>query len=174
LSNSQGESMFIAYRKSTIVRLALAIVLLAGLIHVRAAKAESVDFGWVQGSGGPNFDYSTAITLDGSGNAYVTGFVTNGSGNEDGFINKWDASGNPVWGNALAGPAHDANHGVALDGDGNVYVSGAFSDTVEFDPGNSAGNLTSEGLTDIFVVKYDADGDFIWVKGVGGISSDGG
>src|SRR5215207_9026089 len=160
--------------KYGIVRITLAVLLIAGIFGVQPVQAESIDFGWVQGGGGPNFDYGTAITLGDSGNAYFTGFVTNGPGNEDGFLNKWDANGNPIWANFVAGPAHDANHDVALDGDGNVYVSVAFSNTVEFDPGNTAGNLTSAGLTDIFIIKYDADGKFIWVKGVGGTSSDGG
>jgi hypothetical protein len=165
--------MFIKNRKYAILRVVLAAVLMAGLIHVRPAKAESVDFGWVQGGGGPTMDYGTALAVDASGNAYFTGFVTNGPGNEDGFLNKWDASGNPVWAAFVAGTGHDANHAVALDGDGNVYVSGAFSDTVEFDPGNTAGDRTSAGSTDAFVVKYDSAGDFVWVKGVGGSSGEG-
>ncbi len=160
--------------KFAIVRITLAAMLMAGIFGVHPAKAETVDFGWVQGGGGPTLDYGTALAVDASGNAYFTGFVTNGPGNEDGFLNKWDANGNPIWASFVAGPAHDANHDVALDGDGNVYVSGAFSDTVEFDLGNPAGNLTSAGLTDIFIIKYDGDGNFIWVKGVGGTSSDGG
>jgi hypothetical protein len=166
--------MFISYRKYEIVRVALAAALIAGIFHVRPAKAETVDFGWVQGGGGTNLDYGTAIALDNGGNVYATGFVNNGPGNEDGFLQKWDASGNHIWSKFVAGPAHDTDHDVALDGEGNVYVAGAYSNTVEFDPGNSAADLTSEGLTDIFVIKYDADGNFIWVKSVGGISSDGG
>jgi hypothetical protein len=79
--------------------------------------------------------------------------------------------GEEIW---IAGPAHDADHNIALDSTGNVYVSGAYSETVEFDPGNSTGDRTSEGLTDIFVIKYDGNGNFIWVQSIGGISSDGG
>jgi hypothetical protein len=166
--------MLTGYRKYAMMRVALAAALIAGLFNVQPAKAETVDFGWVQAGGGPDLDYGTAIALDNSGNVYVTGFVTNGPGNEDGFLTKWDSSGNPIWSKIIAGSGHDAEHGVTVDGAGNVYVSGAYSATVEFNPGNSAADLTSEGLSDIFVIKYDADGNFIWVKSVGGTSSDGG
>jgi hypothetical protein len=171
---SQGDFMSINYHKYAIVRVALAAVLMAGLIHVRPAKAESIDFGWVEGgAGGASLDYGTALAVDASGNAYFTGFVTNDPSNEDAFLNKWDADGNFIWANIVAGPGHDVNHAVALDEDGNVYVSGAFSDTVEFDAGNNAGDLTSAGSTDAFVVKYDSAGGFVWVKGVGGTSDEG-
>ena len=159
---------------SAVIRIALVALFIAGILGVNPAYAETTDFGWVQGGGGPNPDYGMAMAVDSSGNAYFTGFVTNGPENEDGFLNKWDVNGNPIWATSVAGPASDANHDLALDGDGNVYVAGAFSDTVEFDPGNPAGNLTSAGLTDIFIIKYDGDGNFIWVKGVGGTSGDGG
>ncbi len=160
--------------KSYTMRFALVVVLISGIFGVRPAQAETVDFGWVQGGGGTNLDYGTAIALDDGGNVYTTGFVTNGPGNQDGFLQKWDTSGNPIWAKFVAGPGNDTNHGVALDGNENVYAAGAYSDTVEFNPGNSAYDLTSEGLTDIFVIKYDGDGNFIWVKSVGGASSDGG
>jgi hypothetical protein len=111
--------------KYAIIRIALAVLLAAGIFGIQPAKAGSLDFGWVQGGGGPTMDYGTALALDAGGNAYFTGFVTNGPGNEDGFLNKWDANGNPIWANFVAGPAHDANHDVALDGNGNVYVAGA-------------------------------------------------
>ncbi|HEY9526977.1 MAG TPA: hypothetical protein VIR02_07855, partial [Anaerolineales bacterium] len=166
--------MFINHLQYAIVRVTLAAVLMAGLIHVRPAKAESIDFGWVEGgAGGASMDYGTALAVDASGNAYFTGFVTNGPGNEDAFLNKWDADGNFIWANIVAGPGHDVNHAVALDEDGNVYVSGAFSDSVEFDAGNGAGDLTSAGSTDAFVVKYDSAGGFVWVKGMGGTSDEG-
>ena len=166
--------MLTGYHTYTMIRVALAAALIAGIFNIRPAKAETIDFGWVQGGGGTNLDYGTAIAVDDGGNVYGTGFVTNGPGNEDGFLNKWDASGNPVWANFVAGPAHDADHNIALDSTGNVYVSGAYSETVEFEPGNSAGDRTSEGLADIFVIKYDGNGNFIWVKSIGGTSSDGG
>ncbi|HEY3477130.1 MAG TPA: SBBP repeat-containing protein, partial [Anaerolineales bacterium] len=166
--------MLLNNHKALFIRSALILTLLGGMFTVRLAYAGTVGFGWVQGGGGMNLDYATAIAEDDSGNVYATGFVTNGPGNEDAFLNKWDTNGTPIWARFVAGAAHDANHGVALDGAGNVYVAGAYSDMVEFDPGNSAGNLTSEGLTDIFVIKYDPDGSVIWVKGLGGTSSDGG
>ena len=60
-STSQGEYMSLNYQKYVIMRVALAAVLLIGLIDVHAAKAETVGFGWAQRLGGRNLDYETAI-----------------------------------------------------------------------------------------------------------------
>jgi len=57
---------------------------------------------------------------------------------------------------------------LAVDKDGNVYVSGRFTDSCDFDPGDGVFNLaptTSEG---IFLVKFDTNGGFVWVKAVSG------
>ncbi|MCX6258077.1 MAG: GEVED domain-containing protein [Bacteroidia bacterium] len=59
---------------------------------------------------------------------------------------------------------------IAVDNNGNVYVTGSFSGTVNF-PGYS---LTSSGLTDIYLVKYDNNGTLQWAVKAGGISNDDG
>jgi len=63
--------------------------------------------------------------------------------------------------------------GIALDSSNNIYVTGSFKATVDFDPGAGTFNLTSAGLWDIFVSKLDGNGDFIWAKSIGGTDSDG-
>jgi len=165
--------MFTQNRKSAVVSLALVAVLIAGSFGVQPARAETMGFGWVQGGNGlPDIDYGRALALDESGNVYDTGFVTNGPGNQDIFIRKWSASGNPIWSNGLAGLSSDMSSAITLDSNGNVYVTGSYSSMVEFDPGNPAANLTSAGFTDAFLIKYDAGGNFLWVKSVGGASMD--
>ncbi len=142
---------------------------------------------WANAMGGPNSDAGYSIALDGSGNVYTTGYfegtadfdpgagVANltSAGSSDIFISKLDASGNFVWANAMGGPNSDAGYSIALDGSGNVYTTGYFSGTVDFDPGAGTANLTSSpDRPDIFISKLDASGNFVWAKAMGGTSYD--
>lgn len=56
---------------------------------------------------------------------------------------------------------------ITHDDDGNVYTTGSFSGTVDFDPGPGTASMTAEGLTDIFVTKMDGAGNLIWAKRMG-------
>ena len=69
---------------------------------------------------------------------------------------------------------HSIDAGVSSDTDasGNVYTTGNFGGTVDFDPGTGTANLTSNGFDDIFIQKLDANGNFLWVKQMGGTSND--
>ena len=51
---------------------------------------------------------------------------------------------------------------LATDASGNVYTTGFFRDTIDFDPGISIYSLGSNGSTDIFIQKLDSNGNFIW------------
>ncbi|MGI8966353.1 MAG: SBBP repeat-containing protein [Limisphaerales bacterium] len=97
-------------------------------------------------------------------------------GGDDIFLAKYNRSGALVWarqagGTASAGPgtSGDASYSVATDGSGNIFVSGYFSGTATF--GNSS-NLTSSGGNDIYLAKYDKDGNLLWAKRAGGANHD--
>jgi hypothetical protein len=90
----------------------------------------------------------------------------------DVFIQKLDADGNLVWAKVMGGSNWDFGHGIAVDASENVYTTGYFNNTVDFDPGLGTANLSSNGGADIFVQKLDANGDFLWVKSMGGSSDD--
>ena len=57
---------------------------------------------------------------------------------------------------------------------GNVYTTGVFSGTADFDPGPGTFNLTSAGAHDVFVAKYTAAGALVWARRLGGSGADGG
>ena len=60
-----------------------------------------------------------------------------------------------------------------LDNAGNVYTTGYFEGTMDFDPDTTAVfNLTSAGARDIFISKLDAVGNFVWAKSIGGIEDE--
>jgi len=148
----------------------------------------SGNFVWAKNLGGPQADYGLAIALDTTGNIYTTGFFVGTSDfdpnagifnltstNGGTFISKLDASGNFVWAKQIESPS-DFNIGVALalDVSGNVYTTGYFDGVADFDPSASTFNLTSSGNYDIFILKLDVAGNFLWAKRMGGIDDDSG
>lgn len=61
---------------------------------------------------------------------------------------------------------------LIADAAGNVYVTGVFDATNDFDPGPNVYNLTSSGGADIFIMKLDALGNLVWVKQIGASTGD--
>ncbi|MBL7937009.1 MAG: hypothetical protein JNM51_14475, partial [Bacteroidia bacterium] len=151
------------------------------------SKIDSVgNFIWAKNFGGTNDTYSNGLILDGSGNIYINGtfsnttdFDPNGGitnltslGGNDAFILKLDGNGNFIWAKSMGGTGNDAAKSIAVDASGNLIATGTFSGTADFDPGAGISNLTSTGAGDIFVLKLDATGNFIWAKSMGGSSND--
>jgi len=94
---------------------------------------------------------------------------------EDLFILKLDTDGNFIWAKQLRslGPnLGNDPYSVKADLLQNIFISGAFENTVDFDPGPGINNLISNGKQDIFVTKFDKDGNFIWAKQMGAESID--
>jgi hypothetical protein len=105
---------------------------------------------WVRRYNGPgnSGDWANAIELDGSGNIYVTGTSYNSSTyyDCDYATIKYDSAGNEMWVRRYNGPGNsgDEAHAIAVDGSGNIYVTG--------------------GGWDYAIIKYDTNGNEIWVR----------
>ena len=83
------------------------------------------------------------------------------------------AQPNFVWANQLGGTGSDIGYSIASDASGNVYTTGYYSGTVDFDPGPGVFTLTSAGATnDIFVYKLNATGNLVWAKSLGGTGAE--
>jgi hypothetical protein len=83
----------------------------------------------------------------------------------DVFLVKLDADGQPIWFQRGTGSSHDAGNAIGLDAEGDVYVSGLFVGSASF----GSQRLTStSGQADVFFVKYNRDGDFLWAFQAGG------
>jgi gliding motility-associated-like protein len=95
----------------------------------------------------------------------------NGTGTyyENAYFLKLDAAGNFIWALQINGPLVFPPE-ITTGGNGTAYLTGQFSGTVDFDPGVGVSN-SSALSTDIFVLKLDASGNFIWVKTMGGAGS---
>jgi hypothetical protein len=158
-----------------------------GSADVFISKLDSSgDFVWARRLGGTIYDEGKSITVDGSGNVYTTGLFSGtadfdpgastfnliSTGDADIFISKLDPSGNFVWARRLGGTTFDEGKSITVDGSGNLYTTGSFSGTADFDPGTGTSNLTSVGSGDVFVSKLDSSGNFVWAVRWGGTSAD--
>jgi hypothetical protein len=144
------------------------------------------DFIWVKQMGGTGWDTGNSIAVDTSGNVYTTGYfygtadfdpgagTTNltSAGSTDIFIQKLDANGDFLWAKQMGETSGDEGQSITVDAFGDIYTTGYFSETADFDPGAGTINLTSAGSTDIFIQKLNTNGDFLWAKQMGGTSSD--
>jgi len=164
------------------IYLTLLISLFSTAIHAQDHILE-----WAKSIGGPFTDRAHSITTDDLGNVYITGpfedtvdfdpgagtFYLSSIGTQDIFIQKLDASGNFIWAIALGQTTlSDVSNSITTDLSGNVYLTGHYAGTIDFDPGADTTNLTSSGGVDIFILKLDAGGDLIWARSVGGIATD--
>jgi hypothetical protein len=126
-----------------------AILLLASA----SASAQSVDTAWVRRYTGPAIVEGGALTLDASGylyvagNSYVSDIITT-----DYLIIKYSKDGIAKWVGSYDGPAgsNDVTEDIAVDGSGNVYVTGW-----SFGVGTDS---------DIATIKYDSSGSEVWVR----------
>ncbi len=81
------------------------------------------------------------------------------------------------WARTWGGTDFDMAQSVAVDSEGNVYITGFFRGTVDFDPGEGVEEHTVTGWSgyeDAFLSKFDTDGDFLWVRTWGGEWHEGG
>ncbi len=146
----------------------------------------SGNFVWARSMGGSNTDNGFGISIDASGNVMTTGY--HGSGDFDPgiatysltatgadiFVSKLNASGNFVWAKSMGGSSYDYGYALITDAAGNIFTTGSFNNVVDFDPGIGTYTLiTTGGFSDddIFVEKLDANGNFVWVKQMGGPSN---
>ena len=143
---------------------------------------------WVKTIGSTGDDYGTNITTDGSGNIYVTGRFQETAdfdpgaeksnltavGGADIFFAKYDSGGKHLWSKSIGSLFDDKGSGIVTDGSGNVYITGHFYGTADFDPGPGTANLIGAGWEDIYFAKYDSDGNYLWAKNIGSATDDGG
>jgi hypothetical protein len=142
---------------------------------------------------GNNYANGNGVAVDANGNVYSVGTFFQDTIDFDpgagtyflespfrysAYISKLDASGNFVWARKFGGSnstCEAKGHSIALDAAGNIYIFGAFTDTIDFDPGPAIQNLTTPPLSpNNFIVKLDNSGNLVWAKQMAGDSIGGG
>ncbi len=154
-----------------------------GETDIFISKLDSAgNFVWAKRIGGASYDRGAGIDLDGSGNVYTTGYFIGtvdfdpGSGTVnpasygtyDIFVAKMTPDGNLLWARGMGGSSIDLANGIAVEDDGDVYTTGYFSGRADFDPGTGQALFNSLGGDDAFISKLDANGNFVWVRRIGG------
>jgi Beta-propeller repeat len=148
---------------------------------------------WLKNEGGEGDfgDYGTGITVDASSNVYVTGYFSpaqspvpigaaiggttfpNSTALYEAFVVKYNSSGVGQWAKNIDGvsglTSQATGSGIAVDGSGNVYISGSFAGSISYFSGISN---TSAGLSDGFIAKYNSAGSFTWFTKIGGTGND--
>ncbi|MEW6469733.1 MAG: SBBP repeat-containing protein [Bacteroidota bacterium] len=146
----------------------------------------SGNFVWAAQQGGSSTDGGRYLKLDATGNIYITGYFSANAdldpgtgtfnvtsvGMEDIFVCRLNTSGGLVWAKQFGGPSTDYGRSIVLDASGNIYTTGSFQGTTDFDTGPGTFNLTSNGMEDIFIHKLNSSGNFIWAQQFGGASFD--
>lgn len=141
---------------------------------------------WAKNGGNNTSAYGISVATDLNANIYVCGFfnsstitfgaitLTNPDPGLYGkiYLVKYDKSGNVLWVKTSSNTTlSNAMYALATDKSGNVYATGHFQDSsISF--GNKTINNSSSPNQDVFLVKFDATGDALWAKSIGGNGHD--
>jgi gliding motility-associated-like protein len=146
-------------------------------------SGQDLQFQWVRGEGGDSPDYTIATGTDALGNVYSLGtfggtadieagpgvYTMTSAGPLDMFIAKHNAAGTLIWARQI-GNDHLGNEGprnMVVDPAGNLYITGFFYATLDFDPGPGVANITCTGTGyAAFLLKLDQNGNFLWAGNI--------
>lgn len=143
------------------------------------------NFVWVRSGGSAGVEGIGSLSIDNEGTIYACGsfqqtvdfdpgigsFNMTSSGDQDIFILKFSGAGDFIWAKQIGGTGIDLATELIRDTNGNIYTTGAFSNTADFDPSESTYNLTAPGGMGIFISKLNSDGNFVWAKAMTGTLS---
>ncbi|MGA9176614.1 MAG: SBBP repeat-containing protein, partial [Desulfobacterales bacterium] len=160
----------------------------AGLEDIFLTKINSDgSYGYTKTMGGTDHDYGQSVAIDGSDNVYITGYFSGtdadfniggtadthtSAGLEDIFLTKINSDASYGYTKTMGGTDHDYGQSVAIDGSDNVYITGYFRGTADFDPGSATDNHASAGEEDIFLTKINFDGSYDLTETMGGTDHD--
>jgi hypothetical protein len=127
------------------------------------------DRAWIEQLASSSSDYSNNIAIDSKDNIYLTGITTgdlagtNTTNSLDAWVTKYSSNGDRVWIEQFDSSDSDFSDGIAIDSNDNIYLTG-------FTYGALAGN--NLGRSDVWMAKYDRNGDRVWIKQFGSSSLD--
>ena len=156
---------------------------------VAKIDADSRTLFWSSYLGGTGDDFGLGIALDGDGNAFVTGksnstnwenIVSDADygGSGDGFVAKVNTYGTLLWSRPLGGSNYDYASAIAVDGNGDAWVTGYTASYPVYPPTSNwmegGFDIIPNGGSDAFVAKLNTDGGLAWSSYLGGNVYEGG
>ncbi|MEW6468845.1 MAG: SBBP repeat-containing protein [Bacteroidota bacterium] len=148
-----------------------------------AQYSSSGNLNWIRTAGGYTGDYATSVACDGN-YVYVAGEIEGKNAtikfvgspitlqcnnSNDIFLAKYTLSGTLLWARRAGSPYYEKALGITYDYAGNVYICGLFNNSATF---GGTTTISGYGKNDIFVAKYDASGNFLWVRKAGSAGRD--
>ncbi len=170
-------------KKNTFIFILLYIVMDFGAW----SQANVLDWAYCYGSASGFQEVGTSVTYDAAGNLYAIGYFSGTVDFDPGpgifnmsamgpshnvYILKLNADGEFVWARKFSGYSDSRPWDLILDSIGNVYITGQYYNTTDFDPSINDFVMTPVGVEDIFITKLDPSGNFMWAKSIGGSAND--
>jgi hypothetical protein len=146
--------------------------------------AQEMQFEWAGSFGGAMDETANGIAVDEAGNLYCAGNfsgtadfdlgpgtfpMTSQGGSSQMYVCKYAADQSLLWARQISGSGSGGYlNTLEIDGEGSLFISGSFGGNVDFDPGTDTLFKSAPGSPDAFLLKLDSDGNFIWVRAMGG------
>jgi hypothetical protein len=121
---------------------------------------KQIGSGYIDYVGGDNTDIGNGVAVDSNGNIFIVGFESHTNGHQ--FLRKLDSSGDEEWYGDIGVWTIGMTMDVAVDANGNIYVTGYASQDLD-----GAGPQQHYSGEDIFLIKYDTDGNQKWIRQIG-------
>jgi len=159
-------------------------LLLLLVCSILCVSSRSQILEWANGIGSTTGDMGQSIAVDAAGNSYTTGSFsglmdfdpsgnvanqTSSGSNSDVFVVKFDNQGVYQWAIKMGSSGTDIGYDIAIDANSDIYVTGYFNGTVDFDPSGNTANLVAGAFDDAFVAKYNSSGAYQWAFKIGAI-----
>ena len=130
---------------------------------------EDGDLLWAMNSSSNYINYGKGAATDNAGNCYIAGYfyesltfgglTLTSSGRKDIYLAKIAPDGDVLWLKRGGGSLEDASTTIAVNGEGEVFLTGYFEGTANFDT-----VVLVDSVRRVFVAKYDTGGNVVWVK----------
>ncbi len=136
---------------------------------------------WAKSLGAAGNDEGLIISIDAGGNVYCGGLFSltvdfdpgpgtnllTAVGGQDVFIARFDPAGNLLWARSYGTPNNDNITGLDVNTGGDVIVTGSFSGSGDFNPDAGVQTLTAVAFSDIYFLKLNAFGNYLWCSSIG-------
>lgn len=163
-------------------KILLTLILLLSVVTF--VSAQDFDWGKFLDGGSVQASRATDVVEDANGDVLIVGYFsgtmdfdpgpavfnitsTGAQMQQDIYILKLDSAGNFLWAKTMGGDYDDQGRFIQVDAQNNIIISGKFRGVCDFDPGPSVFNLGSTVFSNVFVVKLNSAGNFIWAKEFG-------